>query len=241
MSDLVFTSHNDVFRLWHHSTLLGHQCVPLRPREAVRREEAIVLLHAERSSSQLAPSTVHRQDDVIHPVGCVFPPLCEFALEELPHSSSCSKLLHHMLGLFELFLCEQKERRRVKYIGEAHAQVELDKAQVVHYLSSRHWPDGIGHASEPRGVRESRAEALHAARQEQGRVILREGKRGGYVTDLKKLEKAATVAFIEMPISAIAKLNTRKLLGVLSSLTLRKAVMVRAFKKKPSRPLVEHK
>lgn len=24
VSDLVFTSHNDVFRFWHHATLLGH-------------------------------------------------------------------------------------------------------------------------------------------------------------------------------------------------------------------------
>lgn len=54
---------------------------------------------------------------------------------------------------------------------------------------------------------------------------------------LRKLEKAATVAFMEMPMSAIARLNTRKLLGVLSSLTLRKAAIVTAFRKKPSRPL----
>lgn len=62
-------------------------------------------------------------------------------------------------------------------------------------------------------------------------------ERGGYITHLRKLEKAAIVAFMEMPISAIAKLNTRKLLGVLSSLTLRKASIVTAFRKKPSRPL----
>lgn len=61
-------------------------------------------------------------------------------------------------------------------------------------------------------------------------------KWGGYITHLKKLEKAATVAFMEMPISAIAKLNTRKLLGVLSSLTLRKATIVTALRKKPNRP-----
>lgn len=61
-------------------------------------------------------------------------------------------------------------------------------------------------------------------------------KRGGYITHLRKLEKAATVAFMEMPISAIAKLNTRKLLGVRSSLTLRKATIVTAFRKKPNRP-----
>lgn len=61
-------------------------------------------------------------------------------------------------------------------------------------------------------------------------------KGGGYITHLRKLEKAAMVAFIEMPISAIAKLNTRKLLGVLSSLTFRKATIVTAFKKKPSIP-----
>lgn len=42
---------------------------------------------------------------------------------------------------------------------------------------------------------------------------------------------------MEMPMSAMAKLKTRKLLGVLSSLTLRKAAMVTAFKKKPIRPL----
>ena len=41
---------------------------------------------------------------------------------------------------------------------------------------------------------------------------------------------------MEMPMSAIAKLNTRKLLGVRSSRTLRKATIVSAFKKKPSRP-----
>lgn len=63
-------------------------------------------------------------------------------------------------------------------------------------------------------------------------------KRGGYITHLRKLEKAATVAFMEMPISAIAKLNTRKLLGVLSSLTLRKATIVTALRKNPSRPFV---
>lgn len=56
---------------------------------------------------------------------------------------------------------------------------------------------------------------------------------------LRKLEKAATVAFMEMPMSAMAKLNTRKLLGVLSSLTLRKATMVTAFREKPSSPSVE--
>lgn len=61
-------------------------------------------------------------------------------------------------------------------------------------------------------------------------------KRSGYITHLRKLENAATVAFMEMPISAIAKLNTRKLLGVLSSLTLKKATIVTAFRKNPSRP-----
>lgn len=62
-------------------------------------------------------------------------------------------------------------------------------------------------------------------------------KRGGYViAHLRKLEKAAMVAFVEMPMSASAKLNTKKLLGVLSSLTLRKATTVTAFRKKPSRP-----
>lgn len=62
-------------------------------------------------------------------------------------------------------------------------------------------------------------------------------KRGGYIiAHLRKLEKAAMVAFMEMPMSANAKLNTRKLLGVLSSLTLRKATTVTAFRKKPNRP-----
>lgn len=37
----------------------------------------------------------------------------------------------------------------------------------------------------------------------------------------------------------MAKLNTRKLLGVLSSLTLRKATIVTAFRVKPSSPSVE--
>lgn len=41
---------------------------------------------------------------------------------------------------------------------------------------------------------------------------------------------------MQMPMSAMAKLNTRKLLGVLSSLTLRKATIVTAFRRKPSRP-----
>lgn len=58
-----------------------------------------------------------------------------------------------------------------------------------------------------------------------------------YVTHLRKLEKAAMVAFAEMPISANAKLKTRKLLGVLSSLILRKAATVTAFRKNPRRPL----
>lgn len=62
-----------------------------------------------------------------------------------------------------------------------------------------------------------------------------------YITYLRKLEKAAMVAFMEMPMSAMAKLNTRKLLGVLSSLTLRKATIVTAFRKKPNRPMAEQK
>lgn len=61
-----------------------------------------------------------------------------------------------------------------------------------------------------------------------------------HVTHLKKLEKAATVALAEMPISASAKLNTKKLLGVLSSLTWRKAATVTAFRKNPSRPLEDN-
>lgn len=65
-------------------------------------------------------------------------------------------------------------------------------------------------------------------------LLMRGG--GDYITHLRKLEKAATVAFMEMPQSAKAKLKTRKLLGVLSSLTLRKATIVTMFKKKPRRP-----
>lgn len=53
---------------------------------------------------------------------------------------------------------------------------------------------------------------------------------------LRKLENAATVAFIEIPISAMARLNTRKLLGVRNSLILRKATTVTAFRKNPRRP-----
>lgn len=41
---------------------------------------------------------------------------------------------------------------------------------------------------------------------------------------------------MEMPMSAMAKLKTRKLLGVLSSRTLRKATIVMAFRQKPIRP-----
>lgn len=46
VSDLVFTSHDDVFGFWHHAALLGHECVPLRPWQAVGGEETIILLHA---------------------------------------------------------------------------------------------------------------------------------------------------------------------------------------------------
>lgn len=60
-----------------------------------------------------------------------------------------------------------------------------------------------------------------------------------FKTHLRKLEKAAIVALVEMPISAKAKLNTRKLLGVRNSRILRKAITVTAFMKNPRRPL-EH-
>lgn len=53
---------------------------------------------------------------------------------------------------------------------------------------------------------------------------------------LRKLEKAAMVAFIEMPISAKAKLNTRKLLGVRKSRIFKKAITVTAFINNPRRP-----
>lgn len=57
-----------------------------------------------------------------------------------------------------------------------------------------------------------------------------------FETHLRKLEKAAMVAFMEMPISAKAKLNTKKLLGVRKSRILRKAITVTAFMKNPRRP-----
>lgn len=49
------------------------------------------------------------------------------------------------------------------------------------------------------------------------------------------------MAFIEIPISAMARLNTRKLLGVRNSLILRKATTVTAFRKNPRRPLEDRK
>lgn len=61
LSDLVFTSHDDVFGFWHHAALLGHQRVPLWPRQAVRSEKAIVLLHTHGGPSQLTSGVVHRQ------------------------------------------------------------------------------------------------------------------------------------------------------------------------------------
>lgn len=61
MSDLVLTSHNDVFWFWHHATLLGNQGVPLVSRQTVGGEEAIVLLHAHGGSGQLTTGVVHRQ------------------------------------------------------------------------------------------------------------------------------------------------------------------------------------
>lgn len=61
MSDLVLTSHDDVFWFWHHATFLDHQSVPLRSGQAVGGEEAIVLLHAHGGSGQLATGVVYRQ------------------------------------------------------------------------------------------------------------------------------------------------------------------------------------
>lgn len=61
LSDLVFTSHNDVFGFWHHAALLGHQRVPLWSRQAVGSEQAIVLLHTHGGPSQLTSGVVHRQ------------------------------------------------------------------------------------------------------------------------------------------------------------------------------------
>lgn len=61
MSDLVLTSHNDMFWFRHHATLLDHQSVPLRSGQAVGGEEAIVLLHAHGGSGQLTAGVVYRQ------------------------------------------------------------------------------------------------------------------------------------------------------------------------------------
>lgn len=44
---LVAAGHNDVLWLRHDTALLGHQCVLDVAREAVGREEAVVLLHTE--------------------------------------------------------------------------------------------------------------------------------------------------------------------------------------------------
>lgn len=61
LSDLVFTSHDDVFGFWHHAALLGHQRVPFWPWQPVGSEQAIVLLHTHGSPSQLTSGVVHRQ------------------------------------------------------------------------------------------------------------------------------------------------------------------------------------
>lgn len=78
--------------------------------------------------------------------------------------------------------------------------------------------------------------AHHTYQKQSHHVLHYETGRLPHIAHLRKLEKAATVAFMEMPMSARARLNTRKLLGVLSSLTLRKATTVTAFRKKPSSP-----
>lgn len=53
----------------------------------------------------------------IYPVCLVLPPLCEFTLQQLPDSSRGSKLLHYILGLVELFLCQQ-----VLHAPQVHVQ-----------------------------------------------------------------------------------------------------------------------
>lgn len=73
LSDLVFTSHNNVLRFGHDATLLGHQSVPLRPWQAVGSEKAIVLLHTHRGSSQLTPGIVHWQGTSTHKYMTVTP------------------------------------------------------------------------------------------------------------------------------------------------------------------------
>lgn len=56
-----------------------------------------------------------------------------------------------------------------------------------------------------------------------------------FLPDLRKLEKAAMKALMQIPQSARAMLRTSRLLGVRSSLIFRKEIIVKPFRQKPSR------
>lgn len=75
----------------------------------------------------------HYEVSVIYPVGFVLPPLHEFALQQLPHPSRGSKLLHYILGLVELFFSEQ-----VLHAPQVHVQGVLQgrERQLRETLSS---------------------------------------------------------------------------------------------------------
>ncbi|TNN83757.1 hypothetical protein EYF80_005933 [Liparis tanakae] len=60
-ADLVLARHDDVLRLGGRYVGLDLQRVRLYPRDAVGAEDAVVLLHAQRSPSQLACSNIHWQ------------------------------------------------------------------------------------------------------------------------------------------------------------------------------------
>lgn len=49
--------------LWlrHHTAFLGYQCVFLSPWQTIGSEELIVLLHTQRSPSQMTPGIIHWQ------------------------------------------------------------------------------------------------------------------------------------------------------------------------------------
>lgn len=57
---------------------------------------------------------------------------------------------------------------------------------------------------------------------------------------LRKLEKAAMNALMQIPQSASAMLRTSRLLGVRSSLIFRKEIIVKPFRQKPSRAEIQN-
>lgn len=59
-------------------------------------------------------------------------------------------------------------------------------------------------------------------------------------TYLRKLEKAAMNALMQIPQSARAMLTTSRLLGVRSSLIFRKEMIVKPFRQKPSRAEIQN-